>query len=473
MVIMMELQLQPLAAEGNGLLARNPDRGLRLELYMGEEIACDVFTVSRMANPAAHIERVIEKGIARCAPEQITLAQVYFYLTGYRGGEIDEAGFQAMQIYFDTLRAHGLKALLRFAYSTDPGVNDATQADMLRHIEQLRPFLERNKAYIHVLQAGMIGAWGEWHSEKKRVSRKKILRALAQAAPEGMYLQVRLPGLLKLLGKRHPAYCRTGLHDDSFFGNIKAKQYENGGFDPGTRMYRTALAKSPESPQDGELYWSSWNHANGVYCDGLRAVERLAELHFTSLSAVHGYQDYPEDETKTTMGRWKRQEITPELLAERGILCDLAWFCNESGERVSRSVFAYVRDHLGYRLQAKTLRLEGDWKPGAQMHAALTVSNYGFAAGFHLHAGFAMLDSSGRVLCECPAGEPDQWRAAQPGGAGEAPRYTTAAWVPLPKKSGEYRLAFYLRNSAGQCAKLANQMEMEHGYHILYPFSLL
>ena len=61
MVIMMELQLQPLAAEGNGLLARNPDRGLRLELYMGEEIACDVFTVSRMANPAAHIERVIEK----------------------------------------------------------------------------------------------------------------------------------------------------------------------------------------------------------------------------------------------------------------------------------------------------------------------------------------------------------------------------------------------------------------------------
>lgn len=63
MVIMMELQLQPLAAEGNGLLARNPDRGLRLELYMGEEIACDVFTVSRMANPAAHIERVIEKAL--------------------------------------------------------------------------------------------------------------------------------------------------------------------------------------------------------------------------------------------------------------------------------------------------------------------------------------------------------------------------------------------------------------------------
>ena len=130
-----------------------------------------------MANPAAHIERVIEKGIARCAPEQITLAQVYFYLTGYRGGEIDEAGFQAMQIYFDTLRAHGLKALLRFAYSTDPGVNDATRR-YAAHIEQLCPFLERNKAYIHVLQAGMIGAWGEWHSEKKaRQPQKNPARA--------------------------------------------------------------------------------------------------------------------------------------------------------------------------------------------------------------------------------------------------------------------------------------------------------
>lgn len=82
-----------------------------------------------------------------------------------------------MQIYFDTLRAHGLKALLRFAYSTDPGVNDATQADMLRHIEQLCPFLERNKAYIHVLQAGMIGAWGEWHSEKSASAAKNPARA--------------------------------------------------------------------------------------------------------------------------------------------------------------------------------------------------------------------------------------------------------------------------------------------------------
>lgn len=281
---------------------------------------------------------------------------------------------------------------------------------------------------------------------------------------------MRLPGLLKLLGKRHPAYCRTGLHDDSFFGNIKAKQYENGGFDPGTRMYRTALAKSPESPQDGELYWSSWNHANGVYCDGLRAVERLAELHFTSLSAVHGYQDYPEDETKTTMGRWKWQEITPELLAERGILCDLAWFCNESGERVSRSVFAYVRDHLGYRLQAKTLRLEGDWKPGAQMHAALTVSNYGFAAGFHLHAGFAMLDSSGRVLCECPAGEPDQWRAAQPVGRGKRRGIRRPHGFPCQRKAGNTALRFICVTAPGSVQSLQTRWRWSMGIIFYIPF---
>lgn len=192
MVIMMELQMEPLSAGGDRLLARNPDRGLRLELYMGEEITCDVFAVSRMTDPAAHIKQTIEKGIARCAPEQITLAQVYFYLTGYRGREIDEAGFQAMQFYFNTLRAYGLKALLRFAYSTDPGVNDATQADMLRHIEQLRPFLEQNKASIHVLQAGMIGAWGEWHSEKKRVSRKKN-SARAGGSSAGGYVSPSAP----------------------------------------------------------------------------------------------------------------------------------------------------------------------------------------------------------------------------------------------------------------------------------------
>lgn len=107
-------------------------------------------------------------------------------------------------------------------------------------------------------------------------------------------------------------------------------------------------------------------------------------------------------------------------------------------------------------------------------HAALTVSNYGFAAGFHLHAGFAMLVAP--AACSVSAGQGNRisGRAAQPGGGGgSAAVYGRPHGFPLPKKSGEYRLAFYLRNSAGQCAKLANQMEMEHGYHILYPFSLL
>lgn len=466
----MEIQLKPATAQDDGLLARNPDRGLRLELYMGEKITCDVSAVSRMENPRAHIERVIEQGVQRCAPEQITLAQVYFYLTGYRGTEIDEAGFQAMQVYFDTLRAHGLKALLRFAYSTDPGVNDASQADLMRHIWQLRPFLEQNKASIHVLQAGMIGAWGEWHSEKKRVSRKKILRALADAMPEELYLQVRLPAFRNLLGKRNPALDRTGLHDDSFFGKVEAKPYGNGGFDPGTRMYRAALEQAAQSPQDGELYWSSWNLSNGVYCDGYQAVERLAELHFTSLSAVHGYKDHPQAEAETAMGRWKRQEITPDWLAEKGIPCDLFWFLDDTGERVPRSVFDYVREHLGYRLQAKSLCIEGALRAGEQVNLRLSVANYGFAAGFHLHAGFALLDQAGEALCERLAGDPAEWRAAHPGWAGEAPVYEACASLTLPEERGEYRLAFFLRNGAGQYAMLANRVETAGGYHILDSF---
>ena len=38
---------------------------------------------------------------------------------------------------------------------------DATKEVMLRHNEQLRPFFENNHDIIDVLQAGMIGTWGE------------------------------------------------------------------------------------------------------------------------------------------------------------------------------------------------------------------------------------------------------------------------------------------------------------------------
>ena len=106
-----------------------------------------------------------------------------------------------MGIFFDKLRSLGKKAVLRFAYETQflgRAATGPTLEDIIRHTEQLKPFLEENKDVIQVVQAGMIGAWGEWHSsfhglEKSDDTKRTILQHICRMTPEGRAVQIRVP----------------------------------------------------------------------------------------------------------------------------------------------------------------------------------------------------------------------------------------------------------------------------------------
>lgn len=74
----------------------------------------------------------------------------------------------------------------------------------MEHLDQLKPFLEKNKDLILVVQAGMVGAWGEWHSsvqglENSDETKTAILEKLLSVAPEERQVQVRLPMFKNLL----------------------------------------------------------------------------------------------------------------------------------------------------------------------------------------------------------------------------------------------------------------------------------
>ncbi len=62
---------------------------------------------------------------------------------------------------FNTARAAGVKLIPRFRYADD--MQDAPLQWVLTHIEQLTPLLQQHVDVIAFLEAGFIGAWGEWH----------------------------------------------------------------------------------------------------------------------------------------------------------------------------------------------------------------------------------------------------------------------------------------------------------------------
>ena len=76
--------------------------------------------------------------------------------------ELPPEAFATMDVYFNKLRQLGKKALLRFAYETEPmgtvssGSHNGRYVSPYETIETSR----ENKDVILALQAGFIGAWG-------------------------------------------------------------------------------------------------------------------------------------------------------------------------------------------------------------------------------------------------------------------------------------------------------------------------
>ncbi len=166
----------------------------------------------------------------------LTLVQTYVYLNSYVAGPIPSEKLAWLQTSFDELRRNGLKAVLRFAYERDMrGLVGPTLDRLLQHLEQLAPVIRRNSDVIFVMQAGFVGAWGEWHSSKHKIEADhaalgRIVAKVLEVLPSERMTQVRVPKYKRwvqpILGgfvqvdptnahTRIPA-ARIGFHNDGF-----------------------------------------------------------------------------------------------------------------------------------------------------------------------------------------------------------------------------------------------------------------
>ncbi len=455
--------LSPLSAEQGTLLNTNPDRGFRLEIATKVHELAQEETYAAMKEKAA---KIIDS--AKSGGEQITLAQTYFYLNGYREEDLPEAAFEAMEAFLDALAEKGMKSLLRFAYARDmldPNT-DITQGWMLRHMLQLADFLKKHHKHIHVFQAGFVGAWGEWHSFFYPLDRPLLMGVIVDhMLPENMYLQVRQPDFKDMISSDNPRCGDIGHHNDACFGkSLLGKGQGTGDIDADTPKWKRIRNEAAFTPQDGELYWSWWNRETGIYTDGYDMIEQLSEHRFTSLSVLHGYADV-DCASDCTMERWKRQPLTENWLQEHHVLYQPSWFYSADGSLAERNVFEFVRDYLGYRIELQSVDLH---RHAESLCVDLSLINYGFSAAFNMESGFALLDENDTVVSEIAAGDPKAWynRPIDYDTAASLQHRITAS-LDIPNAGGKYRLAFYLRNSQNTYARTANDLPFVNGYTVL------
>jgi hypothetical protein len=174
----------------------------------------------------------------------ITLVYRGFYLEDFKASDISGDFLLGMKKDFEILRQAGMKAVVRFSYceSMDKPYGDAPIDIVLRHIEQVKPILQENSDVILVVQAGFIGAWGEWYYTdfyafspgvifpEHWALRRQIVNALLDALPANRMVEVRTPDYKRqLLENDQPvseqqAYsdlpiARIAHHNDCFLSS--------------------------------------------------------------------------------------------------------------------------------------------------------------------------------------------------------------------------------------------------------------
>ncbi len=514
----------------NTYLYDNPDRGYRTEMLLtikekkdGTEEDWRTLCVSDGLE--ANRKKMVDLFSLYC-PGKIyspKLIIMYIVLADYRDRDISEGALQILDLFFEQCRSTNKRGIFRIGYHLaiqyDHRRNDgsaeelekicATEETMLAHIEQLKPFIAKNKDAIHKLSSGFIGMGGEmaYAYQYPTVNYDKIMKAVIEklAVPNGLYYTVRQPRYKLDLLKNDPDYKYAdiiGYNNDAIFGETTKDNWNSGCWQKGhsgtreehnctflehvpNNWWDYAIETGYRTPQSGELLvnpsYITGDKSTEKIPSGLEVITELAHLRYNTISQWHTLgENYGKD---NVMQRWIDNEvITAEILDKAGIPYDPSWFTDTNGKTLKRNPYEFIRDHLGYKLEAQNATFNGKIGKECKVNVDLNLKNYGFSAAFCLNSGFAILDSEYNVVSAVEAGEPEKWYGLSPD------YYTTernssvlddilthkiSAELTLPKKSGKYHIAFYLKNDMNDFACLSNDMAYEgDGYNILYSFEI-
>ncbi|VXC99145.1 DUF4832 domain-containing protein [Sphingomonas sp. 8AM] len=221
---------------------------------------------AEIANPERGFYRAGNRDLA--ALDQASLERVYaggerlvyarIDLVRYRNAPIEARTLDGLARGFAAARAAGVKLIVRAVYNYPHGetdyhaAQDAPLSVVRAHLAQLQPLFAANADVIAFVQAGFIGAWGEWHSSSNDLTstpnRRAVRDALLAAVPRERSIQFRYPPDLITWGPMQ----RIGFHNDCFM----ASQTDVGTFseEPAQRVpEQAAMARlTADAPFGGE-----------------------------------------------------------------------------------------------------------------------------------------------------------------------------------------------------------------------------
>lgn len=442
---------------------RNPARGFRWE--------------NRFASPKAqwqphHWLRKIQNGPG--AIDGITMTQGYVELQKYYHTPIlPSSVMHRLQRDFDALRRNGLKVILCFRYRMHKSQPGPTLDIIMGHIHQLAPVLKKNMDVIAALQAGFIGMYGEWHNSAHKLGRKakqKVITALLHILPPQRRLELRYPkdksNYIQYMSRRsawepitaqyaqsypmRPA-SRIGIFDAGFL----ILDNDAGTFaPPPSKSFHYMAQESLFVPMEGELFWTSSPYQRDG-TNGKKAILRMWKQHYTFFSYAHGNSYYEGWQWKKKYGakyaidQWRKKHVGPKFLKQNHLPFSKSYFEGADHELVKRSIFDYIRDHLGYRLELQQAQYTSTVEQGGDMAIDVTFVNHGFAAPINPRPVYFVLIGPKGTVTQLPKvrSHARRWYPCVPNDRTQlAPAYHWILHCSLPEglAPGQYRIGVWL-----------------------------
>jgi len=331
-----------------------------------------------------------------------SLAYTRLDLSAYRSTPIPPTVLANYEAGFQRLRDAGVKGILRIVYANDAGEPDAPLARLQQHLAQLKPLFAENADVIAFIQAGVIGAWGEWHSTynyqepgqpytlynlPSPENRRAVMTSLLDAFPSPLTVHLRRPWW------KDPDYgedalfpgeqvteataftgipvSRVGHHNDCFLSN----ETDMGTYEPGDPSGQRAFLREDTQfvPLGGE---TCVVHAVYSRCD--YAANQMQSLRYTYLN-----RDYNRD----VLAVWQNE-----------------------------GCFDEVEQRLGYRFELVSAELPTVIRSGQPFDWEITVRNVGFAPASNPRPVYLRIFTAEGTAADLPLEgvDPRRWLPSDP-----------------------------------------------------------
>ena len=448
----------------------NPERGYhnRYEIITDPAVN-DYVTCNNPMGPGCPPPDQVDRTFSRAKGDGDTLIHSYIHLDKYMTSPLPQALLDNLSSGLAAIRTAGLKIVLRPAYSWANSTavpEDKIMSDMA----QLYPVISANADVVEHLEAGWLGAWGEWHdsqytdafNQPQADTRYRIVKKILDSTPVTIPVLQRYPIFIKeieymsangLVPSGSAALTQTdkdriGFHNDCFLSDsADMGTYDQnswmGWFDTPTKrqwMYDRIASYGGNTMMGGETCNSSGdNDAAGVNVQNYMSL-----LNFTEIN---------EDYAPVNTDIWKAANLAA------------------SGNDPAETAFVRIKRKIGYRLRLVDATFPTSASAGGSFTFSANLSNDGYASVIKPRPIYLVFKSgANRFNVQMSSVDVRKWIS------GPVTLAQQTVTLPSNMPAGTYTLALWLpdyytglQSRPEYSIRLANQglWDATNGYNIL------